>query len=245
MNERRAITALLFLIFSITWLAPTPSLGQAPAFDDQAQPKFEYKPPTRGVPGGRVGGASRGTVKATIPLPTIELLAPDRNAGQTTSPAPTLYFTVSRPISWPTKFTISAPSRPEPVIEVNIPPPQRAGVHLIRTADYRVQLQPGVLYTWSVSVILNPKAPSRDIVASASLLRTLPDPELEVALRGARPGQRAAIFAEAGLWYDAVSATAEMAEPDRHAALHALMNEVGLVQPAKYEQSTVDGRQSR
>src|SRR5260370_30372946 len=123
---------------------------------------------------------------------------------------PTLYFYVSRPISWSTRFTISAPSRPDPVIEVNIPAPRQAGVYAIRTADYHAQLQPGVLYTWSVSVILNPKAPSRDIVASASLLLTAPDPTLESALHGAPPSRRAPLFARAGFWYDAVAAAADM-----------------------------------
>jgi len=37
------------------------------------------------------------------------------------------------------------------------------------------------------------------------------------------------LFADAGLWYDAVAAAADL---DQHAALDALMNEVGLVEPA-------------
>jgi hypothetical protein len=131
------------------------------------------------------------------------------------------------------------------VIEVNIPAPQQAGVNAIHTADYHIQLQPGVLYTWSVSAILNPKMPSRDIVASASLFRTVPDPELESALRAATAGRRAALFAQAGFWYDAVAAAANMEASDRHIALDALMNEVGLVEPARYDRLTVNGGQSR
>jgi hypothetical protein len=244
MNKHLIVTALLSVAF---WLVPTPSPAQAPpaAQDEGASAIPEYKPPARGAPGGRVGGASRGTVKATMPLPTIELLAPDGNAGQTTSPTPILYFYVSQPITWRIQFTISAPLRPDPVIEVNIPAPHQAGVYAIRTADYHAQLQPGVLYTWSVSVILNPKAPSRDIVASASLLRTAPDPTLESALHGVPPSRRAALFAQAGFWYDAVAAAADMEAFDRHAALDALMSEVGLVEPARYDRQTMDGRQSR
>ena len=189
-----------------------------------------------------MGGASRGTVKATIPLPEIELIAPDGHAGLTTIATPTLYFYVSQSISWSTRFTISAPARPDPVIEVNIPAPHQAGVYAIRTADYHVQLQPGVLYTWSVSVILNPKAPSRDIVASASLLRATPDPVVESALRGAPASRRATLFAQAGFWYDAIAAAADMEPFDRHAALEALMNEVGLVEPAKYDRLAAGGK---
>jgi hypothetical protein len=128
------------------------------------------------------------------------------------------------------------------VIEIKIPAPQQAGVYAIRTADYHVQLQPGVLYTWSVSVILNPKSPSRDIVASASLLRASLDPVIESALRGAPASRRATLFAQAGFWYDAVAAAADMEAFDRHAALDALMNEVGLVEPAKYDRLAAGGK---
>jgi hypothetical protein len=145
---------------------------------------------------------------------------------------------VSQPVAWPTQFTVSTARQPRPLLEVNIPAPRQPGLYAIRTADYPVRLEPGVLYTWSVSVILNPKSRSRDIVASASLLRTAAEPTVEAALRGAPPNRRAAILAQAGLWYDAVAAAAEAASLDRHATLDALMNEVGLVEPARYDRQT-------
>jgi hypothetical protein len=232
------------------WLVPPSSaLAQnnaPPAAQDETPPgEPAYKPPPRGAPGGRVGGASRGTIKATVPLPTIDLLAPDEHTGLTTSPTPTLYFFVSQPIAWPTQFTISTATQPKPILEVNMPAPREAGVYSIRTADYPVRLEPGVLYTWSVSVILNPKARSRDIVASASLLRTSAEPTIAAALRAALPDRRAAFLAQAGLWYDAVAAAAEMAGLDRHAALDALMNEVGLVEPARYDRQTAGASKAR
>jgi len=243
------MTGLLTVTVAAAWLAPAPSVAQtaepAAAPEEEAPPEPVYKPPPRGAPGGRVGGASRGTVKVTMPLPTIELLAPNGHTGLTTSATPTLYFFVSQPITWPTQFTISAPTQPNPVLEVNIPSPREAGVYPLRTADYHVRLEPGVLYTWSVSVILNPKARSRDIVASASLLRTAPGPAMEPAPRAAAPAQRAALLAQAGLWYDAVAAAAETAAVDRHAALDALMTEVGLVEPARYDQQIAGGARSR
>jgi hypothetical protein len=127
---------------------------------------------------------------------------------------------------------------PSPLVEVNLPAPRQAGIYVIRTADYHVRLEPGVIYTWSVSVILDPKARSRDIVGSASLLRTAADPSVESALWGASMSQRAVLLAQAGLWYDAVAAAADFQASDRHAALDALMNEVGLVEPARYYSQT-------
>jgi hypothetical protein len=200
--------------------APEPG-GQPEA----ASPPPAYKPPLRGAPGGRVGGASRGTVKPVTPLATIDLLAPDGHSGLTASATPTLYFYVSRRVNYPTRLTISAPRQPLPIIEANIPSPLAAGIYAVRLGDYRVRLEPGLVYTWSVSIILNPDTPSRDVVASASLLRVPPDLNFEAAVRAAPAPRRAALFADAGLWYDAVAAAADL---DQHAALAELLSEVGL-----------------
>jgi hypothetical protein len=215
-------------------LAPSLAVGQdqptAPAaapeaVAPEAVAPAVYKPPLRGAPGGRVGGASRGTIKPTTPLPIIDLLAPEDHTGLTTSAAPTLYFRVSRQVNFPMRVTISAPRQPAPIIEASIPSPPAAGIYAIRLADYRVRLDPGIVYTWSVSVILNPAAPSRNIVASASLLHVPADPRLDAAVVTAPPARRAALFAEDGLWYDAVAAAAGLGQ---QTALDALMNEVGL-----------------
>jgi hypothetical protein len=47
---------------------------------------------------------------------------------------------------------------------------------------------------------------------------------------------------KSGLWYDAIAAAAEQGAFDRHAAVDALMNEVGHVEPARYDRLTVNGR---
>jgi hypothetical protein len=218
---------------ALALVGPASSLaqtGQIPAPAQQQEQLPEYKPPPRGAPGGRVGGASRGTYKPTAPLPVIEALAPQDHSGLSASPSPNLYFYVSGPVAWPTQFTISAPMQPVPVIEVNIPAPGAAGVYGVRVADYGVRLAPGIVYTWSVAAILDPNARSRDIVASASLLLGTPDLAVENTARAAPLGRRAVLYAQAGLWYDAVAAAVAAEPVDGYAALDALMSEVGLAE---------------
>ena len=202
--------------------APPAAAGQPPV----------YKPPLRGAPGGRVGGASRGTVKLIVALPTVDLIAPDGESGETTEAAPTLYYSVSGPVAFPMRLTISAPWQAAPLIETVIPSPQRAGIHRVRLARYGVRLDEGIVYTWSISAVVNPAEPSRDVVASASLLRVAADPATEAAARSASPGARAAVLAQAGLWYDAVAAAADAGSADRNRALGTLMHQVGLAVPA-------------
>jgi hypothetical protein len=40
----------------------------------------------------------------------------------------------------------------------------------VDVADYHLRLEPGVVYTWSVSAILNPAMHAHDIVASATIM---------------------------------------------------------------------------
>jgi Domain of Unknown Function (DUF928) len=190
-----------------------------------------YIPPPRGAPGGRVGGASRGTYQPAFPLPTIEALAPQDQSGLSASATPNLYYYVSGPVYWPTQFAISAPMQPAPVVEVYLTSPRAAGVYPIHVSDFGVRLKPGIVYTWSVAAILDPNARSRDIVAGATLLISPPDPGLENIARTAASSRRAVLWAQAGFWYDAVAAAAEAAPYDGYAALDALMKQVGLVEP--------------
>jgi hypothetical protein len=220
-----AVSLLLTTTLAVGQDQPTAPAAAPEVVAPEAIAPPVYKPPLRGAPGGRVGGASRGTIKPATPLPIVDLLAPENHTGLTTSATPILYFRISRQVNDPMRLTISAPRQPLPIIEANIPSPPAAGIYAIRLADYRVRLEPGIVYTWSISVILKPGAPSRDIVASASVLRVPADPRLDDAARAASQARRAALFAEAGLWYDAIAAAAGLGQ---RTALDALMNEVGL-----------------
>jgi hypothetical protein len=200
------------------------------------EPLPAYRPPPRGAPGGRVGGASRGTFKVSAPLPTIELLAPGDHTGLTANPAPSLYFFVSGPVAWPTRLTISAPGRPAPALETVIPAPVAAGIYRLDLAGYRVRLDPGIVYTWSVSAILDPNNHAHDIVASASLMLISRAAAAACTFGAAAPpARRAALCAQDGLWYDAVAAAVAAENFDRHRGLDALLREEGLAQAAAYD----------
>jgi hypothetical protein len=212
--------------------APAQASREATVSPPQGGALPVYRPPPRGAPGGRVGGASRGTFRPPAPLPTIELLAPRDHTGLSANPAPSLYFFVSGPVAWPTRLTISAPGRPAPVVEAAIPAPAAAGIYRLDLARYGVRLEPGILYTWSVSATLDPRIPARDIVASATLLLAVPDAAAACATGAAPPARRAVLCAENGLWYDAVAAAVAAAPTDGRAALDALLREEGLAEAA-------------
>ena len=120
-----AVVSALAIAAASATLAPAqspPSAQSRPDDTANAASPPVYKPPMRGAPGGRVGGASRSAVRVSAPLPVIELLAPADHAGLTATATPSLLFFVSRPVAWPTQFTISAPMQPAPVLEVRKSP---------------------------------------------------------------------------------------------------------------------------
>ena len=226
MKPAAILVVLLGLAVALA-VAPVPAPAQAVPGEEAV-----YKPPLRGAPGRRIGGASRGS---NVAAATIDLLAPDGHAGQTADAAPTLYYFVSRRIDQPMQLTISAPRRAAPLLETNIPAPKGPGLYALRLADFHVRLDENTLYTWSISAVIDPRERANDIVASASLLRTAPDPALDGRVRAAPPPRRAALLAQAGLWYDAVAAAAETKDQDSHKALDALLDQVGLTEPARFD----------
>jgi hypothetical protein len=236
----RPLPAALAMLLAVALAQTADAQGDQPAPAAAPDGGASYKPPLRGAPGGRVGGASRGAGKLAATLPSIELIAPLDHTGETASATPTLYFYVSQPVALPTQFTISAPLRPAPVLEATFASPPARGLYPLRLADYHVQLEPGVVYTWSVSAIVDTKRWSRNVVASATILRVPPDAAAEAAMR-APVSSRAAALAGTGLWYDAVAAAADSQNLDRHAALDRLLTEVGLTGPADADRALAAG----
>lgn len=194
----------------------------------------QYIPPPRGAPGGRVGGATRSAAVPAGELPAVELLAPADQAGLTAKPAPTLYYFLSRPSRWPLDLAIAAPGQPAPLLDVAIPAPTAAGIYPVSLGRLGVRLQPGIDYTWSVSVVIDPHAWSHNVVATAAIVF---DPNMAASIADV-PKANAADLARAGLWYDAVAAAADAPARAGRPALDALLRQVGLEAVAAADQRT-------
>jgi hypothetical protein len=72
------------------------------------------------------------------------------------------------------------------------------------------QNQPGLAigqsYVWQVVLVCNPKAPSMNVVATANIAVVKPSAALQTQLAAAQtPQQRIDLYAESGLWYDALA----------------------------------------
>jgi len=179
----------------------TPHVSSAPK--PAARPV--YQPPKLGKPARTVGGGSRGS---QAKVPALFVVAPD-HVGQTTSAKPSLFYFIDRvpDPSIRVEFTLLDEDGVEPLVETALPTPKRAGVHRIRLSDHGVQLAAGTEYEWSVSLVLDPNERSKDIVATSWIDRIPESGELKSRL--ASEGATATVYAEEGLWYDALAALSD------------------------------------
>lgn len=223
------ITAMLVLSFPGIILAVDPAASSP---EEQRLPL--YKPPKDSKPGGRVTSTTRGKQDDA---PTVLALAPD-HVGLSKQVQPVLYWYLSKPTNYRIEFTLVDSRAIAPVIETVLPPPHEAGIHAIRLTDFGIRLEPGMTYRWFVSVIRDPNASSRDIVAGGVLEHVTMVEALY--LTEAVYGDEVHRYAEAGLWYDAIGTISELIRKNpasRGFKLQraSLLEQVGLQPVADYD----------
>ena len=233
----------LILLAALALALPAPAAAQQPPSAPPAPPRADsppkpgavtvpvYKPPLRCAPGGRVGGGTRGTPRDLF---VLSALAPD-HSGLTVQEQPTLYWFISGPTSFPVELTVADPRVPKPLVETRLPTPVVAGVHSVRLADHGVRLSPGVQYRWFVAVVPDQGRRSRDILAGGTIERVDGPEGLRTQVSQASRERLPFVYAEAGLWYDALAAISELIErtPDNREHRRqraALLAQVGLPQ---------------
>ena len=236
---RLALLVALQLLFFPGVVNPAESEKSERAEPVRAEPKSGisnaesatpiYRPPMRGAPGGRVGGATRGTGRSLF---VLSALAPD-HTGLTLDEQPALYWYLTTTVSSPIEVTLLDPRVAAPLLQLRIPPPIRAGVHGLQLTDHNVRLEPGVGYRWFVAVIADQKRRSKDVLAGGAIERVTPTAELGDKLTKASGLDAVSIYADAGVWYDALAALMRLiaASPKDAVLLRqraALLTQVGL-----------------
>jgi hypothetical protein len=197
---------------------------------------FSYRPPVRGAPASRVGGGSRGSGEISGEL---SVLAPD-HTGLTTRSQPTLYWYLSEPANARLDVTVTRDDQIDPLVEQVIGTPKTAGIQSLDLAKAGATLKPDVEYRWFVSLTPDEKQRSNDVVASGTIKYIKPDATLENKVASADELTQARIYAEDGIWYDAIdSLSRAIGEKPGDVSLHAqraaMLDQVGLKSAADYD----------
>ncbi len=222
MNAFRIVAVLALAALALGTPEPSQSQTQAAAVP-------VYKPPLLGAPGGRVGGGTRGPARDVF---ILSALAPN-HTGLTAVDQPTLYWFISNVTQYPVEVSVVDDQGSDPLVETRVPSPSQPGVQRIRLADFGVRLKPGVAYRWFVAVVPDPARRSKDILAGGTIQRVDPSEELKKKLAQAGKADLPFLYAEAGFWYDCLSALSEQIEAaPQDSALRkqraAMLAQVGL-----------------
>jgi hypothetical protein len=228
---------LACLLVSVSTLASAEEEGGASATPAKAGAAvFSYRPPVRGAPASRVGGGSRGTADITGEL---AVLAPD-HTGLTTTSQPTLYWYLSEPANARLDVTVTNDKQIDPLLEQTIGIPKTAGIQSFDLAKVGAKLEPGIEYRWFVSLTPDEKQRSNDVVASGTIKYVKPDAALENKVASANELTQARVYAEDGIWYDAIDSLSRAIQQNPgsaslHAQRAAMLDQVGLKSAADYD----------
>jgi hypothetical protein len=208
-------------------------------------------PPDRGAPGNRGEGASRGcatgnaTGNAAKPLmalvPEQTLNASGTAAltqvwGLTSQEHPRFWFSLPYdPTTVSTIEFVLQDNQDQTLYRAPIPVPSTAGIIAVQLPSTVEGLEINQPYHWflKVKVVCEPNQAEALEYVEGWVQRTQLDQGLSDRLAQATPQQQAALYAENGIWYDALTTLAELklAQPTDRAIAQdwtALLTAVGL-----------------
>lgn len=190
-----------------------------------------YNPPTRPGPRRTAGTGSRGCSVGETSV-VLTPVVPSGHIGQTSFDRPSFFWHQSATKS--VRFTLVEPGVPKPLFEQTVQP-TKAGLVRLDLPQNAPKLAVGKEYRWTIGVVCNPKRPSETLSYTQSWIARADLPNaLKQQLTGARTDSaRARLYAEAGMWYDAVAVLSRAVEanPQNTSAqsdLSALLDQVGL-----------------
>ncbi|MCC5639995.1 DUF928 domain-containing protein [Nostoc sp. CHAB 5844] len=207
----------LTAIFGFTVLAPTkiaiaqsekqmPTPIKQPKRTVQSATRLRLRlPPSLGTPNRRIPAASRG-IGCVTKNQNLTALIPTSNLGLTTQANPTLYFFIPQ-ISASSVELVVQNQNEQVVYQQKYKPTTKAGV-------VGIHLPPDVLavskkYTWNFSIICNPQDRSLDKVVQG-IIERVDNPSLKKKLAQTTPQGRVLLYAEAGIWHDALDTLAKL-----------------------------------
>jgi Domain of Unknown Function (DUF928) len=144
-------------------------------------------------------------------------------------------------------LTVTERKAVSPLLEKVLKAPEKGGIQSVCLADHAVRLKKNVQYKWFVTLVTDADHRSKDILAGGIIELTEPNPSLAGKLKDSDSSRSPAIYAEEGLWYDALWAISRAIEAspgndEFRQERASLLGQVGLVEVAEYEKNRAVGR---
>jgi hypothetical protein len=190
-----------------------------------------FKPPKRGTPVTTAGGATRGSCEAKSKQLTS--LLPKEKLGLTIAERPTLFWAIPRSVANTAQLTILGDKESRVVYETTLSLPKTTGIMQFTLPKDAPALEVGKPYRWFLSINCKADGSGNEMSVDGWIERIALPSELAKALKTADPKQQVKIYAEAGIWHEALTtlATLRLSQPKDfrlNASWRELLRSVGL-----------------
>jgi hypothetical protein len=148
---------------------------------------------------------------------TLTALAPYSHVGQSSATHPTFTWYIPEQESYPLEFWLyefdpaSYDGKGKQLYQAKLS--SSAGIMTHTLPKQQASLSPGKTYVWQVAVICNPNSPSQSLVVNNRVKIVPVDSTILTQIKNSQDSdrlKRADIYAQAGLWYDALAEVATM-----------------------------------
>ena len=224
MKNRRHIHRFIFWRIAGILLSGSLTVGSLPAI---AQAPFRLNLPDLRAPGNRESGSTRSTT-CIDPDEQVIALVPQSNYGQTQDGYPTFYFYLPPTTAQYVKFRIDDGTTNETFYEGQFSITGDSGIFGLTLPADGVQkpLEIGQSYYWYLTVVCEVGTADRtgDVTIDSTVERVQPLVDSTQTARADLPR----LYAEAGLWYDALAVSADLKQADNAAPWNTLLSAVEL-----------------
>ncbi|MCC5636890.1 DUF928 domain-containing protein [Nostoc sp. CHAB 5844] len=205
-----------FALFSLLCLdfLPIPSFAtqiKAESFSGQQtwQISQAFKPPKRADPPPSAGGSTRGSscLKGNRPLTS---LMPPNKLGLTLAERPTFFWFVPQSSVKTAKFILLTDNNENVVYETNVTLPNKPGIISFTLPNTAPKLAVGKSYHWYLTVVCNSQDSSINPWVDGWVERTQAEAPLSETLAKAQPQKLPSLYAEAGIWHEALATSAQL-----------------------------------
>lgn len=184
------------------------------------------------------GGGSRGCSEDRGR--SLTLLTPNDHIPTTVSGRPTFLWYVRTNALQMMRFTVVEPNVSKPIMEKFLEV-EKPGIVQIKISPNIPELVEGKKYRWTVSIVCNERRRSENIYARAWIERVPNTPALVQKMSTVtEERERAMIYANSGIWYDAISTIYQNSITNSkdqltYKYLFELLDQVGLSKVAAQE----------
>jgi hypothetical protein len=172
-----------------------------------------FRVPNVGRPLRREAAAVRGGCSNSSNEKLVALL-PETEPTLTVAEYPTIFVSLPQTSAKEAEFLLVKDNNTEKEVlyETTVTLPSNSGIVSVSLPNNGTlpPLEVGKSYYWYFSVICDPQDRTTEPTVEGPIQRVEPSPNLVAKLKNASPRDRAALYAEAGFWYDAINSIAQL-----------------------------------